>query len=246
MKRTLLALAAGALFAAGTAMSPALAQVTVGDPTVTAGDLDSKSKSQAHQNVTGLDADVNTYFEASQPLKKQTLKTAPDVSAPSIVGGNPCMVSASLGVSGIGFGVAGGVGVEDRDCEVRQQVALLVNMGMSDAALLHFCLQDDGIRDTFEAMGYSCAEAEANVVPAKSGIAARVAGSEPGRGAQGAVLSASSQVSSKPATRPAPPAAPSAALTANCPDSDLLTLRRNGAAWTDYSAACRARVEAGV
>ena len=91
---------------------------------------------------------------------RQRIATVPDALAPGLAGGNPCVISASGAGSGLGFGFSIGVGIEDPDCEIRQQVALLGNMGYRDAALLHFCMHSEEVAATIAALGYDCAGVE--------------------------------------------------------------------------------------
>ena len=87
-------------------------------------------------------------FNSATPLGRTELVTVPDAIAPSIVGGNPCVVSASIAGSGLGFGFSAGVGLQDPECEARQQVALLVNMGAVDVAIARFCMEE-AVREAF-------------------------------------------------------------------------------------------------
>ena len=59
----------------------------------------------------------------------QILRNTPEIVAPSIIGGNPCTVGMSGGVSLPGFGIVTGGSWEGKACERRQLAALLYNMG---------------------------------------------------------------------------------------------------------------------
>jgi hypothetical protein len=63
-----------------------------------------------------------------------TIRSAPQVYVPSVVTGNVCALGASGGASFIGTGFAIGASWESEQCENRQRVALLHNMGYKDAA----------------------------------------------------------------------------------------------------------------
>lgn len=229
-------LTAALVVALAASSAAAQTRVNVDKPRVNVGDVDSKSKSRANQNVTGLDADV--YFEASDIPNRtnNTVKSVPDVVPPSIVGGNPCMISASIGGSGVGFGFGVGVGVEDEGCETRQVVALMSNMGDRQAAFLHLCLHNSQVADTVKAAGFgSCQDYAGIVTPGPARVAA-VTASVP---VQGTVAA------SRPAVIPAArPAATSMTLAANCSNEEYRGLLRSGAAWSAYSPACQARHEA--
>jgi hypothetical protein len=85
-----------------------------------------------------------------------TVRNTPEVIAPSIVGGNPCSVGASGGISMPGFGLALGGTWADRACERRQQAALLFNMGEPKVALELMC-QDENVRSAMKIGGKMCA-----------------------------------------------------------------------------------------
>lgn len=85
---------------------------------------------------------VNTYNP-----NDLTIRNVPGVTPPSVIGGNPCSVGASLGGSIVGFGVGGGVSWADKECAERQRIALLQNMGLGRVANELAC--DD--RQTYDA-----------------------------------------------------------------------------------------------
>ncbi len=85
-----------------------------------------------------------------------TIRNTPEVIAPSVVGGNPCAVGASGGVSLPGFGLALGGTWADKACERRQQAALLFNMGENKVAVELMC-QDDNVRSAMKTGGKACA-----------------------------------------------------------------------------------------
>lgn len=78
----------------------------------------------------------------------QTVRTAPTVYAPSVVGGNLCAIGASGAVSFLGGGFAMGATWESKNCEERQRAALLYNMGEKRAAVELACNN----RSTYDAM----------------------------------------------------------------------------------------------
>jgi hypothetical protein len=113
-----------------------------------------------------------------------TVRNTPEVIPPSVMGGNPCAVGASGGMSVAGFGIAAGGTWADRACERRQQAALLFNMGEQKVALELMC-QDEHVRDAMKLSGKPCtadipvaqtpAVATAPVAQAASGAAVAVA-----------------------------------------------------------------------
>jgi hypothetical protein len=85
-----------------------------------------------------------------------TTRNTPEMIPPSVVGGNPCSVGASGGVSLPGFGVALGGTWADKACERRQQAALLYNMGEQKVALELLMCQDDSVRNAMRTSGKPC------------------------------------------------------------------------------------------
>lgn len=145
------------ILAAALLAFPAFAQdVIINDPSVTAGEVNANSAAGAQNNVTGLDAQVN--FEAAPYQNHSRVETVPNVTPPSIVGGNPCSIGGSLGGSILGFGIAGGVQTEGDKCETRQAVALLANMGYKAEALMMFCMNSEKVSNTYKAMGMNCTD----------------------------------------------------------------------------------------
>jgi hypothetical protein len=84
-----------------------------------------------------------------------TVRNVPEVIAPSIVGGNPCTVGISGGVGVSGFGFTAGGTWADRQCERRQEAALLYNIGQHDASVALLC-QDDSVRAAINSTGQAC------------------------------------------------------------------------------------------
>lgn len=69
----------------------------------------------------------------------QTLKTVPQVYAPSIGVSAPCQTALSGGVSVVGFGVSAGGSVEDKGCTMRETSRLLHGIGQPAAAARVMC-----------------------------------------------------------------------------------------------------------
>lgn len=100
-----------------------------------------------------------------------TVRNTPEVIPPSVVGGNPCAVGASGGLSLPGFGIAMGGTWADRACERRQQAALMFNMGEQTVAFELMC-QDERVHEAMRAAGKPCA---ADVAAAQAAQAAAAA-----------------------------------------------------------------------
>lgn len=121
---------------------------------------------------TGGDPTVNMNYSGSY-----TVRNTPEVIPPNVMGGNPCAVGASGGLSMPGFGLAMGATWADRACERRQQAALLFNMGEQKVALELMC-QDDNIRSAMRVAARPCTAdtpAPVSQVPAATAPVAQTA-----------------------------------------------------------------------
>ena len=125
--------------AVGNSTTVNVAGYTGSDPSGTASDPSSTGKSEQYIGYGG----------------GYTVRNTPEVIAPSIVGGNPCAVGASGGLSLPGFGLAAGATWADKACERRQQAALLFNMGEQKVAVELMC-QDDNVRSAMRLGGKPC------------------------------------------------------------------------------------------
>ncbi|HTI84014.1 MAG TPA: hypothetical protein VL614_26475 [Acetobacteraceae bacterium] len=134
----------------------------------------------------GGDPTITTNYSGSY-----TIRNTPEVIPPSVVGGNACAVGASGGISAPGFGLAMGATWADRECERRQQAALLFNMGEQKVALELMC-QDDHVRAAMKVAARPCAADIAPPVPVAEAPAAAVPG------APAAMPSAAAPVAAKP------------------------------------------------
>ena len=118
----------------------------------TGGTTDPSGSSTTGTAGTGAGGDptVNMNYSGSY-----TVRNTPEVIPPNVMGGNPCAVGASGGLSMPGFGLAMGATWADRSCERRQQAALLFNMGEQKVALELMC-QDDNIRSAMRVAARPC------------------------------------------------------------------------------------------
>lgn len=105
-------------------------------------------------NTAGNSSSSITINEAAAP-DKVTVKSAPNVAAPglaSAINNDLCVVSASFGGSGIGFGLAIGMQYRDEDCVRRVNARQLYNMGYQKAAVV-LMAQDPNVRKALEDAG---------------------------------------------------------------------------------------------
>lgn len=99
---------------------------------------------------------INFMGEPGERTINQRLTTTPGMTAPNVFSSNPCIVSASGAVSAMGFGMALGAGVEDRDCTRRANAALLAQMGLARAAAEVLCHNSE-VRASLAVAGVPCA-----------------------------------------------------------------------------------------
>jgi len=85
-----------------------------------------------------------------------TVRSAPQVYAPPVSGGNPCTLAVSGGVSVIGWGAAAGGTFVDQDCANRQKIAMIHNAGYAGAAKELMC-NDQATYYAFRTAGAPCA-----------------------------------------------------------------------------------------
>lgn len=113
MKRVL-RFSLGCLYAAGAA---AFLLTEAGAQTTSNAETNSAALSQAGSQSAVIIDQSTTFAEGSQRSGgTSTIKTAPDVVAPSLGSGHPCMINTSVGISVIGGGASGGQGTVDYGC----------------------------------------------------------------------------------------------------------------------------------
>jgi len=136
--------------------SAAVSQTTINidDPTVTAGSLNANAGALSNTSITGM----NAIIESADIPSNIKMENVPNVTPPSLVGGNPCSVGVSGGGSILGFGISAAVMKEGVRCELRQSVALLANMGFVKESLVMFCMGNEDVSEMFRSLGMGCTE----------------------------------------------------------------------------------------
>jgi hypothetical protein len=134
--------------------------------------VNSKTTSGTTGTSTGTDpaassaaATTGNSITGTNFTNTQTLRNTPEIIPPSIVGGDPCTVGASGGVTLPGFGIVTGGSWEGKACERRQLAALLFNMGhgtsgargdtLQEAAVEVLCVEA-GVREALKRIGQPC------------------------------------------------------------------------------------------
>lgn len=99
-------------------------------------------------------------FEASAPLRHQSVSSTPPVYVPSaFVSPGTCGMTDGGAVAITGFGGGFSKSRESDYCNARQDTATAWNLGYQDvAALRFFCFGSDENRMAFEASGRACPE----------------------------------------------------------------------------------------
>jgi hypothetical protein len=97
---------------------------------------------------------------------RNRLTTTPSMTAPNFFSSNPCVIGASGAVSAMGFGMALGAGIEDRDCTRRANAAILAQMNLHRAAAEVLCHNTE-VRAAMAVAGMPCAadRAEGTIMP---------------------------------------------------------------------------------
>ena len=75
----------------------------------------------------------------SSPVEVTTVRAAPTVTPPTVGMTANCMIGASGGIAGLGFGISGGGGIEDKECTLRETARLLFGLGENEAAVKVLC-----------------------------------------------------------------------------------------------------------
>ena len=105
--------------------------------------------SNGNQTIT-----FNTPADTSSRVSGTTeVRTVATVFAPDAVTTANCMVGASGGATGLGWGFAIGTGIEDKGCTRRENARLLKNLGKADAAVRIMCNDPE----VAAALGADCA-----------------------------------------------------------------------------------------
>ena len=73
-----------------------------------------------------------------------------------------CLGSASGGIQGSAIGLSFGSTVKDDGCHLIRRMVVLDQLGLSGAALMLACLEDDNIRQAVTAIGVSCQTGKVN------------------------------------------------------------------------------------
>ena len=87
-----------------------------------------------------------------------TSRQAPSTGAPGIMHTAPCIIGSSGGIGLPGIGLSAGGGRLESECNTREEVralSILLSQPPSlarSAALLHYCKNDESIRDTLVQM----------------------------------------------------------------------------------------------
>ena len=124
--------------------SPASAATPSSASTTASPGTSASSDPPASTNGLPLGSPGNPYTTQVNNGGTQTIRNTPEIVAPNISGGNPCLVGISAGGSGPGFGLTFGIGYADKGCERRNSAALLNNIGERTAAVALMC-QDESV-----------------------------------------------------------------------------------------------------
>jgi hypothetical protein len=125
------------------------------------------STSAATVNSTSTNHNTNDGKQEVDYSGKYSVKSAPQVYAPPVGVTAPCVIGASLGVSGMGFGFGGGTGIVDSGCERRAVSSLMQSYGHVEAAKEMLC-EDPTAAAAYARAGMPCKAAASSqaVAPA--------------------------------------------------------------------------------
>jgi len=100
---------------------------------------DSVSVSDSVSSATQGNGNAQNVIFNTAAQDRVTIRTTPQVYAPSMNATAPCRIAVSMGLSVVGFGAAGGGSVEDELCTMRENARFLQALGQQDAAIRLFC-----------------------------------------------------------------------------------------------------------
>jgi hypothetical protein len=142
------AIAGSAAISGSDSRAASLTNVQTGATTLNAGATTSAA-SNGNQTINfSTPADVTTRASGTTEVR-----TVPTVFAPDMVTTANCMIGASGGASGLGWGFAVGTGIEDKNCTRRENARLLKNLGKESAAVKLMCNDPE----VAAALGADCA-----------------------------------------------------------------------------------------
>ncbi len=150
--------------AASSGRSSSNSQVIINNNT-SSGSTGGSTAGSATAAASAASTAASSNFARSNYTSTQTLRNTPEIVAPSIIGGDPCTVGATGGVSLPGFGIVAARSWEGAACERRQVAALLYNMGhdhpgprgeaIREAAVEVMCVER-GVREALKRIGQPC------------------------------------------------------------------------------------------
>ena len=117
-----------------------------------AGALSTSGQATVNNVIGGAAGGTPQYYSQGDV----TIRSAPQVYVPSVIGGNVCAVGASGGASWLGAGFAFGASWESDNCERRQLAALMYNAGWKEASRELLCAHKP-IYEAMKTAGTPCA-----------------------------------------------------------------------------------------
>ena len=98
----------------------------------------SKSNADSTSNSGGNTLSINDSGERHYS-GEYTVKSAPNVAAPSVYPTSPCMGGSSVGASGVAFGVSFGTSWTDDECGIRETARSFSGLGLEEDAVAVLC-----------------------------------------------------------------------------------------------------------
>jgi len=140
----------------------AAAAIVLSSPVFAGTTASSSAQTQASSAAANMGNNQAVTFTSAQPYQHTRVDTTPSLyAAPSAFGFSPsnCGGSDTAGVGWTGFVIGGSHAKEMFDCNVRQDVVVLWQLGLHEAAKLRMaCFGSDLTRKAFEASGGVCPE----------------------------------------------------------------------------------------
>lgn len=139
--------------AASTAQANAASSAKGGKATAKGGNA-KQSQGQAQTLKSSGNSSVN--FEAPK------IPVSSAIAAGLVASPGTCLGSASGAVQGSAIGIGFGTTTRDDGCHLIRRMVVLDQLGLSGAALMLACIEDDNIREAVTAIGVSCQTGKVN------------------------------------------------------------------------------------
>lgn len=149
--------------AASTAQSNAASSAKGGKATAKGGNAVSNAKGGKGGNASANQAQkLANAGNSSVNFEAPKIPVSSAIAAGLVASPGTCLGSASGAIQGSAIGLSFGSTVKDDGCHLIRRMVVLDQLGLSGAALMLACIEDDNIRQAVTAIGVSCQTGKVN------------------------------------------------------------------------------------